>query len=142
MNQDQASVKTAEFALRAASLFLLFTGVGILVYTLSTANRETIALLTGAVLGVLIATPCAVLVTLIVANQQRQPHQNQTSYQHPYDQQWHEMTIQFEHAITEHVLDGSWPVVMPSDPRYEQWRVIKPNELVVIARREIVRRQV
>lgn len=139
MDHYQASARRGELVVRTISILVISAGAGIVAYALLTADRETVALLSGAVIGILVASPCAVLVTL-AATRGRQAQQPPAPELDIHEQQRREMVIDLEHRIAAHVLDGSWPVVMPHDPSYEPWKVIKPRELVVMAGREVRRR--
>jgi hypothetical protein len=138
MEQARQSARNTELLIRIVSILVILAGGGILIHMLSIVSRETIALLSGAVVGILIASPCAVLVTL-ATTRGRQAQQSPMPELDIHEQQRREMVIDLEHRIAEHVLDGSWPVVMPHDPSYEPWKVIKPRELVVMAGREVRR---
>jgi hypothetical protein len=136
MNQPQT--KTAEFAIRAASLLLLAAGGALIVNALSVMSESTVSLLTGAAFGALVAFPCGALAMWVLTRSQAQlqrPQPPAPTAPELYEQGRRELVIDLEHRIASHVLDGSWHVVSPGEV-YEPWRVITPRELVVMANEE------
>ena len=131
------------FTLRLMSLFAFAAGAALLIRAMLVMSESTISLLSGVALGALVAFPAGLMVMWILTRDrhaQQQPAPTVLTAPELYEQGRHELAIDLEHRIAEHVLDGSWPVVMPHDPAYEPWRVITPRDLVSMAGREVVRK--
>jgi len=93
MDENQASARTAEFALKAVSLFLIAAGLGVGGCIAATITQETITLLSGALVGILVAAPIAVFVTMTAMKRQQPqpPASSQPQAQLMTSEQWCEV---------------------------------------------------
>lgn len=92
-SENQVSARTTEFALKVVSLFFIAVGVGIGAYIATTITQETITLLSGALIGILVAAPIAVFVTMIAmkSHQSQPPASPQPPTQLMTSEQWYEV---------------------------------------------------
>lgn len=109
-------------------MLLMTLGVGLIVKQV--IDERTIALVSGAFVGILIAAPCAVIVTLIaVGSRQQAPQQRQ--WPGGYDMTHIQMLFELERRLMEMGIDPHYVVFKPEpgtqltttrQPGTEFWR--------------------